>query len=587
MPSKKLYFPKNQVWVLLYLIPILLVLWFVASFSVNVPIGDEWALVTILEKAYTGQATFNDFFAQHNEHRLLFPKIIFITLAFISKWNIEYEQYFSIFLASVTFGLIYKLSSEQVGNQGQDIYWHLANILTCMLIFSLVQHENWLWGFQLSWFLINVCVIVAIFLINSTSLVNWSVQKRISLSALSCFIASFSLAHGVLAWLAVIPSVASIPGSSHQKIRNILIWLGLFIASVAIYLIGYHKPSYHPSTFFFLKHPLIAATYFFNFLGSSLARSSNLAIITGIIIFSLFLALILYLIRNYQLIPQASPWLSLGLFALLFSLLTTVGRAGFGIEQANASRYTSTSVLLVISIIQLWRLYLCSNLNSRKLNLLGGKSYQIFSVILAIIFIINSLQIIHIGEKTWKQKQNSKICLDLLYFMDESYLVNEVSNSCLKELFPAPIALKAYAESLTKIGLRTFPKNIAFINDSTQVDGVIDTPPSDKLVVVKRKNNLALAGWAILPEPREAPKIVLFSLGDKQTFFNSAYINLNSPDVAKVLNSQKYLHSRWIANFPPMSMPLGETTVKAWVYDSTGKRFVKLKNELKIKVEEG
>ena len=587
MPSKKLYFSKNQVWVLLYLIPILLVLWFVASFSVNVPIGDEWALVTILEKVYTGQATFNDFFAQHNEHRILFPKIIFLTLASISKWNIEYEQYFSIFLASVTFGLIYKLSSEQVGNQGQDIYWHLANILTCMLIFSLVQHENWLWGFQLSWFLINVCVIVTIFLINSTSLVNWSVQKRISLSALSCFIASFSLAHGVLAWLAVIPSVASIPGSSRQKIRNILIWLVLFIASVAIYLIGYHKPSYHPSTFFFLKHPLIAATYFFNFLGSSLARSSNLAIVTGIIIFFLFLVLIFYFIRNYNLISQASPWLSLGLFAILFSLLTTVGRAGFGIEQANASRYTTTSLFLVVSIIQLWRLYLCYAPDMGKASFLREKSYKIFSAILAVIFTINSLQIIHIGEKTWKQKQNSKICLELLYYMDESSLVGESQNSCLKELFPAPIALKAYAESLTKIGLRSFPKNIAFINDSTQVDGVIDTPPPDQPIVTKRNNNLALAGWAILPKTQEAPRIVLFSLENKPSFFNSAYINLNSPDVAKVLNSKKYRHSRWIANFPPMSMPLGETTVKAWVYDSIGKRFVKLKSELKIKVEEG
>lgn len=576
-----------MIWVLLYLIPILIVLWFVASFSVNVPIGDEWALVPILEKAYTGQASFNDFFAQHNEHRIFFPKIIFLALASISKWNIEYEQYFSIFLAIVTFGLIYKLSAEQVGNQGQDVYWHLANLLTCVLIFSLVQHENWLWGFQLSWFLINVCVIVAIFLINSTSLINWSVQKRVSLSALSCFIASFSLAHGVLAWLAVIPSVASIPGSSREKIRNLLIWLGFFIVSVAIYLIGYHKPSYHPSTFFFLKHPLIAGTYFFNFLGSSLARSSNLAIITGIIIFSLFLVLSHYFVKNYKSIPQASPWLSLGLFAVLFSLLTTVGRAGFGIEQANASRYTTTSLFLVISIIQLWRLYLCYNTDSRKVSFLGEKPFKTFAVILTVIFIINSLQIIHIGEKTWRQKQNSKICLELLYFMDESYLVSEASNSCLKELFPVPIALKTYAESLTKIGLRTFPKDVAFINDSTQVDGVIDTPPPDKLVVVKRKNNLTLAGWAILPEPLDPPKILLFSLGNKQSFFNSTYINLDSPDVAKVLQSKKYRKSRWIANFSPMSMPLGETTVKAWVYDSTGKRFVKLKSELNIKVEEG
>ncbi len=578
----------NRIKVLLliaYLLPIVLLLGFVASFSVNVPIGDEWALVSIFEKIYTGKASFSDFFAQHNEHRIFFPKIIFVVLASISKWNIEYEQYFSIFLAILAFGLIYKLSSEQTGTQGQNWSFHLANILTCMLIFSLVQHENWLWGFQLSWFLINACVTAAIFLINSPSLVDWSARKRVSLSALSCFVASFSLAHGLLSWLALIPSIASIPGSSIQKLRNILIWIGLFIVSVYIYLIEYQKPPYHPDIFFFLKHPFQAATYFFIFIGSSLARSSNFAFITGIIIFSIFITLTYYFITNHKVIAQASPWLSLGLFAVLFALLTTVGRVGFGIEQAHASRYTSTSVFLVISIIQLWRLYLCFKLNLIKV--LNEKSYKIFAGILTVIFIINSLQSIPIGKQAWEQKENSKVCWELLYYMDESHFRKEAPNSCLKELFPSPIAVKAFSESLAKVGLRSFPRDIAFVNNFTEVDGFIDIPPSNKLLIVTRKDNVTLAGWSILRNHLELPKIVLFSKGNNQSFFTSAYVNLDSPDVAKALNSRRYGKSRWAVIFSPISMPLGETTIKAWVYDSPGKKFVKLKSEPRVKVEEG
>jgi hypothetical protein len=50
-------------------------------------------------------------------------------------------------------------NQRETGGKG---LFHLANILTCMLVFSLVQWENWLWGFQIAWFLINACVAIAI-----------------------------------------------------------------------------------------------------------------------------------------------------------------------------------------------------------------------------------------------------------------------------------------------------------------------------------------------------------------------------------------------------------------------------------------
>ena len=133
----------------LYLIPVLLLIGFVANFSVNVPVDDEWRLASLFEKIAQGNVTFNDFWALHSNHRIVFPKIIIAVLAFASRWNINYQLCLSIGLAAITFIAMYKLSSMQVKNVADDL-WHLANILTCILLGSLVQHEKLALGISIS-----------------------------------------------------------------------------------------------------------------------------------------------------------------------------------------------------------------------------------------------------------------------------------------------------------------------------------------------------------------------------------------------------------------------------------------------------
>ncbi|MFM6192415.1 MAG: hypothetical protein ACKPFB_21235, partial [Planktothrix sp.] len=84
---------------LLYLIPILGVTGFIIRFGVNVPFYDQWVLPALFEKTATGTLAFKDLFELHNNHRILFPRLIFIGLGFISNWNIKLELLFSLGLA--------------------------------------------------------------------------------------------------------------------------------------------------------------------------------------------------------------------------------------------------------------------------------------------------------------------------------------------------------------------------------------------------------------------------------------------------------------------------------------------------------
>ena len=78
----------------------------------------------------------------------------------------------------------------------------------------------------------------------------------------------------------------------------------------------------------------------------------------------------------------------------------------------------------------------------------------------------------------------------------------------------------------------------------------------------------------------------MFSYGTNRSFFANAVVDLDSPDVAKALNSSRYSKVRWAVNIPSKSLPLGETVIKAWVYDPSSQQVVKLSGEPKVKVVE-
>ncbi len=549
-----------------YFISLVILLIFVANFSVNVPYGDQWDLVYFFENVSINKLNFVDFFAQHNEHRIVFPRIIIVILAFMTKWNIKYELYFSVFLAFITFLAIYKLSSLQSENQHNPSL-HLLNILTSILIFSLVQHENWLWGFQIAWFLINACLVIAILIITLSK----DNPERLYFAAIPCFIASFSLIQGLLTWLAVIPSIVSLKSSSRQKSIRIIIWISLFAITCTIYFINYQKPAHKVDIFFFLREPLIAGRYFFTLLGTPLVSESILSPIIGVTVFLSFLILIVRSLKasqfRFKISLEATSWISIGLFVLLFAFITTVGRASFGVEQAMASRYTTSSVLLIISTLYLWQLF-------------SSKSVFVAGIIIGLL-LVNSANAIPQAKSLQAERQAGATCLELVNF------INESSDSCLESLYPAPSAVRKLAIILEQLGFRRFPKDIVLITNSAKNHGYIDLPPTTAdLLTLSKIGSLNIAGWAILPDSQEFPKTVFFSYGNNRSFFANAVINLDSPDVAKALNSSKYSKVRWSANILFNSLPLGETVIKAWVYDPDGKKLIKLNGEPKVKVVE-
>src|SRR5215831_18392636 len=130
-------------------LPLLFLAVLVLVLAVNVPMLDQWELVPLWQKYHQGGLSFADFFAQHNEHRLLFPRLLMFGLAVLSKWNVVWEMLASLVIAGVAFVLLYKVLAKTFTNLW--LRWVAAATLS-IIFFSTIQWENWLWGWQVQWY---------------------------------------------------------------------------------------------------------------------------------------------------------------------------------------------------------------------------------------------------------------------------------------------------------------------------------------------------------------------------------------------------------------------------------------------------
>jgi hypothetical protein len=545
---------------------------------------DQWGLPSLFEKVAQGNVSFQDLFAQHNEHRLFFPRFIFIAIAFLTNWNTKYEMYFSILLIILSYVLIQQISSRQALRR--DTGFWLISLSISIIITSFVQLENLLWGFQIAWFLISFCLILAIFLLTSQIRSIW---LKTLLGGIVCIIASFSSAHGLMTWLAVTPCILTLAHESNKirtksAIKVVLCWSLLFVLSCSIYFHHYQKPSGHPDTLFFVKHLDVSLNYFFSLLGTPLLANSDLSWLTGLVISAnFFWFLIRYLKNPYsEFSQQASPWLSMGLFSFLFTLITTVGRSSFGVTQAYSSRYTSITILLIIALLQLWRLESFKLPNYRW-------QYLIVTSILTVLVSISSIDQIPVAQAGKLDREWSRSCLEITASVDRGL------DSCLQRLFPDPKLLREQTKVLNQIGFRQDPDSLNFIAAQNNSYGVLDSPQASEQALSIEKTclnctqEITFAGWAILPNKLKPASLVLISHSpDKsksETILETVSVGLPSPDVAEALQSARYAHARWSVAVPIKQLPVGETALKAWVYDKEGQQFIKL-NEIKVKVKQ-
>ncbi len=439
--------PKKLKYIALVLIlaPVILGFAYVFLFGVNIPYYDEWVVVQLFEKYQTGELNFSDFYAQHNEHRILFPRVILLIIGILSRFDTVIEMYFiQVLVATIMIVLFLKLKNQFGFSMARIPAWIIP---VPFLIYSWRQYENFLWGLMIAFVLPIAASVLSFFFLDR---LNKPYEKKLArkhwrnfaLGVIFTVVSSFSMAMGLLAWAAGIFQLLSLPGKNPKKYLYFGIWTFLGILTWIGYFLGYMKPANHPSLFYVLSHPVETFKSFLIFLGSSLYWDESLSFATGLILFIIAVILVI-IIAKKGLVRENSFWLTLLLFSFLVVGAILVGRAGFGKDALLWSRYTTYSIPIVVS------LYVLSvNLIYKKPR---SKIVKIILVVLLILITTGSVFSYVNGYKVGKE----------WHLLRKSQAVNILTietkpDQALKGIFPSIPVLRYLAKKMKMLNYSVY-----------------------------------------------------------------------------------------------------------------------------------
>lgn len=390
------------------LLPAVLAFLFVYWFGVNSVSRDQWAIVTFLERLSSGTLGFSDLWVQHNEHRIVFPKIAMLGLATLTDYNTRAEMY--LVLACFLGTLACLLLAFRSSVSGKLLLF----VPVAFLAFSLRQHGNILWGFQVTFAFVLLFSVLALFLLY---LATRGRSRRIVFPAalLSATVASLSAAQGLFAWPVGVLQILISPVERRTKRLLAGVW-GLAGAVVwGIYLYGLGS-GYGSSPLENLGRPVAGAEFFLTLLGSALTGRQGLAFAAGLLLAALAAASLILLYRSGRW-SEDSFWLALLLFSALTVASIAAGRTDIGIEEALLSRYATFSILAVVATYAL----LAKAATDGRSPVTGG----LFGLLLALLVLtlpVAYSEGLTAGQQTMENRQEAASALATYESQPEEYL---------------------------------------------------------------------------------------------------------------------------------------------------------------------
>ncbi|MDD3926894.1 MAG: hypothetical protein PHT33_09575 [bacterium] len=565
---------RKLIILLLTVFPAVVVLFFIKYFGANVAFADQWDFVPFLEKMYTGHLSFGDFFAQHNEHRLIFPRAVMAVLALLTHYNNVAEMYFGLFVMCLT-GYVFFLVYRRIFGTGESSLWAFVPI--SLLVFSLKQSGNILWGWQIQIFMLTFFFLAAVYLLDTLN----SSRNRFLLALASAIGATFSFANGMMVWPVGLLQLFLEGRAADVEKKNFYyraagIW-GLTGIIVGLsYFHGYVKPTQHPSLLSILRSPMDFINYVLGSVGVPLAIGEFVLPVGAVLLIG-YLFLIPYYMKHYS-TSRARIALPLILFSLISSLVMAVGRSGFGPEQALASRYVTITYLGIAG------LYMAAFSFVREKKRFSN---FIYGFILLYVFFSMAIGYTMVLRATAVKATN----YDIMSYCIKNYRYQ--SDNALTNYYPAPDVVMDRASILERYRLNVFSE--PFIKLPEVCNGQADLFYADMLNDISLSDNgnavitiagdvrdIQITGWAIDEKLGKCASGVYVAVDDRINI--PALYARYREDVAQSLGNDDYAYSGFAAIFSSSVAGKGRHTLSFKVIGADGKGYYEAKRKITLEV---
>ncbi len=316
-----------------FAIPAVSYLWMIHAYGVNVIYADQWDDVNLIGHAYSGTLHFSTLWSQHYENRIFFPNLVVLALAYTTHFNVKTEEYLSALMLFGGTALV--ICAHKRRSPERRWIWYCP---VAIVLLSLAQAGNALWGFQMAWYLVLLMIALAMFLLDQESQ-RWLLFGGAIAAAV---IASFSSLQGLLVWPAGLLLIYLRRRPRHMAIA----WIGSAVLIGVIYFVGFSFNVSQSST----QDPLTVFSFFLRVVGDIVGEGQPGVLVTvfgSVLVVTAIWALVRFAIRERTSTGGRPFALSLIFFGLLFSGVTASGRAGLAVFDVE-DRYTVFAIFVLV-----------------------------------------------------------------------------------------------------------------------------------------------------------------------------------------------------------------------------------------------
>lgn len=561
---------------LLVLLPVALGFTYVRLFGVDVPHYDTWSMVPLFEKLSSGTLTVRDLFAQHNEHRIFFPRVAMLLLGTVTAFdNVAIMYLIQVCLLATSIALLLAFKSSIKANL-------LFFAPIPFLVFTWGQIWNMLQAFQITLVLAQTCAVLAFYLLYLSGYER--LRKFAFPGALgSGTVASFSAAPGLLVWPVGFLQLLVLPIGRTAKSLLAGAWGLAGLAEWKVYFHDYVQPE-NTSPRYLSDHLLTWVEFFLTALGAALFRQQGFALIVGLLLACLVAASLFFIYESGKL-GEFSFWIAILSFSFLVLASTTLARGGSGIEDALNPKYVTFSVLAVISA---YAMLVRSTFERRK-------PVVAVSLGVLIVLVVSSIPVSYVeginkGKRLERAKERAAFVLAtyesqpdevLKRFFRKNPETSRERASVLETLGysvfsgPRPRVLPPPLSALSPVRART-PSDIQTISG-------VEVRAEDRLVIIPEgTSSVRVSGWAVDAKAKDTAGGVYVVI-DGTPF--PAFYPASKKEVAERFDTPAYEYSGFERAIRLSDVGPGVHELSIIVVTNDGERYYRSDREIILEVK--
>ena len=318
---------------------------------VPLPFWDEWYLVRDFRAFAAGTYGWRDLAAQHNEHRLLVPRLFFFADDLLFGLSGTFDLVVIALLQFVTAAILVASMRRRVARPAHRA---LLTGFVLLMLFTLGQEQNFSSGFQLQF--VGVFTAAALAAVAYAAALQRVAERRrgsaalFALAGVACAASTYTMANGVLAG-AVLAAAAVLRGAP-WRVAAATGALAALLA--ALFFRGYVPGPAGLPLSHALAHPLAYLRFVTAYLGNPLGTGIRTTQALGTLGLALAAAAAWRVAAGRTRDAASLALLIVAGFSLASAAATAYGRAALGTQQAFESRYETPSLIFWTALVLFW-----------------------------------------------------------------------------------------------------------------------------------------------------------------------------------------------------------------------------------------